>query len=38
MSPRFNLLLVFVVVGVSLARTAVFTVDEREHAVKFRFR
>jgi len=37
MSPRFNLLLVFVVVGVSLARTAVFTVDEREHAVKFRF-
>ena len=37
MSPRFNLLLVFVVVSVSLARTAVFTVDEREHAVKFRF-
>jgi len=37
MSPRFNLLLVFVVLGVTLVRTSVFTVDEREHAVKFRF-
>jgi membrane protease subunit HflC len=37
MSPRFNLLLVFVVLGVTLVRTTVFTVDEREHAVKFRF-
>ncbi len=37
MSPRFNLLLVFIVLGVTLVRTSVFTVDEREHAVKFRF-
>ena len=37
MSPRFNLLLVLIVVGVTLVRTTVFTVDEREHAVKFRF-
>ena len=37
MSPRFNLILVFVVLGVTLVRTTVFTVDEREHALKFRF-
>jgi len=37
MSSRFNLLLVFIVLGVILVRTTVFTVDEREHAVKFRF-
>jgi membrane protease subunit HflC len=37
MSPRFNLLLVLVVIGVLLVRMTVFTVDEREHAVKFRF-
>jgi membrane protease subunit HflC len=37
MSPRFNLILVFVVLGVTLVRTTVFTVDEREHAIKFRF-
>jgi membrane protease subunit HflC len=37
MSSRFNLLLVFIVLGVTLVRTTVFTVDEREYAVKFRF-
>ena len=37
MSPRFNLLLVLAALGVLLVRMTVFTVDEREHAVKFRF-
>jgi len=37
MSPRLNLLLVLVVLGVLLVRMSVFIVDEREHAVKFRF-
>ncbi len=37
MSSRFNLLLVFIVLGVTLVRTTFFTVDEREFAVKFRF-
>ncbi|HJP37045.1 MAG TPA: protease modulator HflC [Gammaproteobacteria bacterium] len=37
MSARFNLLLVLAVLGVLFGRMAVFTVDEREHAVKFRF-
>jgi membrane protease subunit HflC len=37
MSPRFNLLLVFAALGVLLVRMTVFTVDEREHAIKFRF-
>ena len=37
MSSRFNLLLVFIVLGVILVRMTAFTVDEREHAVKFRF-
>lgn len=37
MSPRLNLLLVLVVLGVLLVRMTVFIVDEREHAVKFRF-
>jgi membrane protease subunit HflC len=37
MSRRFNLLLVFIVLGVTLVRTTAFTVDEREFAVKFRF-
>jgi membrane protease subunit HflC len=37
MSPRFNLLLVLVALGVLVVRMTVFTVDEREHAVKFRF-
>ena len=36
MSPRLNLLLVLVVLGVLLVRMTVFIVDEREHAVKFR--
>ena len=37
MSPRLNLLLVLAVLGVLLVRMTVFTVDEREHALKFRF-
>ncbi len=37
MSSRFNLLLVLAALGVLLVRMTVFTVDEREHAVKFRF-
>jgi membrane protease subunit HflC len=37
MSPRFNLLLVLAALSVLLVRMTVFTVDEREHAVKFRF-
>ncbi len=37
MSPRLNLLLVVAALGVLLVRMTVFTVDEREHAVKFRF-
>ena len=37
MSPRFNLLLVVAALGVLVVRMTVFTVDEREHAVKFRF-
>jgi len=37
MSARFNLLLVILVLGASLVRMSVFTVDEREHVVKFRF-
>jgi len=37
MSPRFNMLLVLMVLGVLLVRMTMFTVDEREHAVKFRF-
>ena len=37
MSPRFNLMLVGVVVAVTALRMTVFTVDEREHVIKFRF-
>ncbi len=37
MSSRFNLMLVIAVLGVLLVRMTVFTVDEREHAIKFRF-
>ncbi len=37
MSTRFNILLATVLIGVTLIRMTVFTVDEREHAVKFRF-
>lgn len=37
MSPRFNLMLVGVVVAVMALRMTVFTVDERQHVIKFRF-
>ncbi|MBH97645.1 MAG: HflC protein [Rhodospirillaceae bacterium] len=37
MSPRFNLILVGLVLVVAIVRMTVFTVDEREHAIKFRF-
>jgi modulator of FtsH protease HflC len=37
MSPRTNLLLVLGVAVLLLARLSMFTVDEREYAVKFRF-
>lgn len=37
MSPRLNLFLIVAVLAAILIRMAVFTVDEREHAVKFRF-
>ncbi|MEE8542634.1 MAG: protease modulator HflC [Gammaproteobacteria bacterium] len=37
MSPRLNMLLVSAALGVLAVRMSVFTVDEREHAVKFRF-
>lgn len=37
MSPRANLILIFVVAVLLLGRMSVFTVDEREHAIKFRF-
>ena len=38
MSPRLNLLLIATVVIVILARMSVFTVDQRDYAVKFQFR
>lgn len=37
MNPRFNLMLVGVVVAVMALRMTVFTVDERQHVIKFRF-
>ena len=37
MSPRFNLLLIVVAAIVIVVRMSVFTVDEREHALKFQF-
>ncbi len=37
MSPRFNLVLVALVLSVTAVRMTVFTVDEREHVIKFRF-
>jgi membrane protease subunit HflC len=37
MSPRFNLLLIIVIVAAIVVRMSVFTVDEREHAIKFQF-
>jgi membrane protease subunit HflC len=38
MSPRLNLLLIAAVLGAILIRLSVFTVDQREYAVKFQFR
>jgi membrane protease subunit HflC len=37
MSPRINLLLIALVAVVIVVRMSVFSVDEREHALKFRF-
>lgn len=37
MSPKSNMILILAVIAIILARMSVFTVDEREHAVKFRF-
>lgn len=37
MSPKLNLLLVLAAVAVIVVRMSVFTVDEREHALKFQF-
>lgn len=38
MSPRMNLVLIVIVLVAIAIRMSVFTVDEREHAVKFQFR
>ncbi len=37
MGSRLNFLIVIFIVGVFVVRASVFTVDEREHALKFRF-
>jgi len=37
MSPRVNFLLIVAVLAALAVRMSIFTVDEREHAVKFRF-
>ena len=37
MSPRLNLLLIVTVLVVIVVRMSVFTVDQREHALKFQF-
>jgi modulator of FtsH protease HflC len=37
MSPRLNLLLIVIVIVVVVVRMSVFTVDEREYALKFQF-
>ena len=37
MGSRLNFLIVILIVGVFVARATIFTVDEREHALKFRF-
>ena len=37
MSPKLNLLLIVLVAAAILVRMALFTVDKREHALKFRF-
>lgn len=37
MSPKMNIIVIAAVAAIVLARMSVFTVDEREHALKFRF-
>src|SRR5262245_41771139 len=37
MSPRLNLLLIVAVIAAIIVRMSVFSVDQREHAVKFQF-
>ena len=37
MSPRLNLLLIVIVLLAIVVRMSVFTVDQRDHAVKFQF-
>ena len=37
MGSRLNFLIVIFIVGVFVVRASIFTVDEREHALKFRF-
>ena len=37
MSPRSNLVLIILVVGVLVGARSVFTVDQREHALKRQF-
>lgn len=37
MSPKTNLVVILVVAAVIIARMSIFAVDEREHALKFRF-
>ena len=37
MGSRLNFLIVIFIVGIFVVRATVFTVDEREHALKFRF-
>ncbi len=37
MSPKINILVIAVVAVLIVARMSIFTVDEREHALKFRF-
>src|SRR5690606_40590754 len=37
MSTRFNAILIVVALALITARLSVFTVDEREHAIKFQF-
>ena len=37
MSSKFNLVLIGLVLVATVVRMTVFTVDEREHVIKFRF-
>lgn len=37
MSPKINILVIVLVAAVIVARMSIFAVDEREHALKFRF-